>query len=64
MICPECGGETKEYIRWVDLGPRGTLGLTILVCPDCNWVMVHDWRLAKQYEMRFENKEDENEDDS
>lgn len=58
IFCPECGVTTKEYIRWVDLDRRGALGLTILVCPDCNWVTVHDWRLAKQYEMHLENKEE------
>lgn len=60
MICPECGGETSEWHRSVDLEVHGGLELIILTCDesDCNWVTVHDWRLVKQYKMRLENKEE------
>jgi len=57
MICPECSGETNRHYRSVSLGPRGTLEIVILMCRKCDWITVYDWKLVKQCEMSFENKE-------
>lgn len=59
IFCPECGVETSEWPRSVDLGPHGILELRILICrQECGWITVHDWKLVQQREMHFENKEE------
>ena len=56
MLCPECGEETSELHRSVNLGGFGILELVVMVCHECDWITVHDFNLIKQ--LSFENKEE------